>query len=683
MKILQKSLLSGLVACTLSTAAGAIDKAESSNGAQVFEPAYFESYAPRTALDMIGRIPGFQLQFGDNKRGLGNGGANILINGERISGKTNPRDQLSRITAKNVVKIEIVDGTSLDIPGLTGQVANVFTKTTGITGTWEWKPEWRNRLKPSLFRGAVTVSGQRGNLSYSAKLKNDTFRNGNWGPEELFSPDGVVFETRDESSRFNGDNPGGSLNLTWKPKEDHIANLNLEYNQFNFNGREISKRTAITARGTTQETLFSRAEDEWNAEAGGDYEFPAGPGKLKFIGYYRFEHSPTVSRFDIFDPVLGRTDGSRFFRIADEAEMIGRAEYSLNTGEGEDWQLGIEGAFNFLDIESSLLVLDNGVFVEEALDGASSRVEENRAEATLTHSHNFSPKLKLQASAGVEYSQLSQTGAEGQVRSFVRPKGFVSTTYKPDDSLDIRFKIEREVGQLNFFDFISSVSVQDDFDTAGNANIVPEQSWLAEVEFDKKFGKGNTFKARFYGAKISDLVDRIPIGDGDAVGNIDSASRYGFDLSSTVKGDKWGLKGTELELEYQWRKSSVDDPLLGFARRLNGDKISYWSVSFRHDIPKTDWAWGFYSDQFLDAPSYRLSTINSFDFNGPWSQLFIGHKDIYGMKIRGTLKNFFNASDDFTREIYTDRRDLGVVDFTEQRTRPFGMFFQLDISGTF
>ena len=678
---IQKSLLSGLALLTLSFPAFA---QENSNNRETYEPAYFEQYAPRTALDMVGRIPGFQLQSRDDeRRGLGNGGANVLINGERISGKTDPRDQLSRITANNVIKIEIVDGTSLDIPGLTGQVANVYTTSSGISGTWEWNPEWRNNLEPSLARGSITVSGESGNLSYTAKLQNDMFRNGNWGPETLFTPDGTVFETREEASRFNGDNPGASLNLTWKPKEDHVGNLNLEYNLFNFNGRQVSKQTAVTERGITQETLLLRGEDEWNAEAGGDYEFPAGPGKLKFIGYYRFEHSPTFSSFDIYEPILGQTGGSQFFRLADEAEMIGRAEYSLNRGEGEDWQLGVEGAFNYLDIESSLFLFNNGIYEEEALDGASSRVEENRAEATLTHSHNFSPKWKLQASAGVEYSQLSQSGAGGQVRDFVRPKGFITTTYKPTDTLDIRLKIEREVGQLDFFDFISSVSVIDDFNTAGNANIVPEQSWLGEIEFDKNLGAGTTFKARFYGAKISDLVDRIPIGDGDAVGNIDSASRYGIDLSSTIKGDKWGLTGTQLDLEYQWGNSAVDDPLLGFSRRINRDDISSWSAEFRHDIPSTDWAWGFYLEQELQAATYRLSTINKFSFNGPYGQGYIEHKDIFGMKIRGTLKNFFDASDDFTREVFTDRRDLGVLDFTEQRSRPFGMFFQLDVSGTF
>jgi len=673
-------LASSLVALTLSSGIASAQDAGSSN---TYEPAFFEQFAPRTARDMIGRIPGFQLEFGDNRRGLGNGGANVLINGKRISGKTNPNAQLSRITAPNVVRIEIKDGASLNIPGLTGQVADVITKNTGITGTWEWRPEWRDGFQPDLLDGSVTVSGERGNLSYSAALKNDSFRNGNEGPERIFTPDGTVFETREEGGIFNGDNPGGSLDLTWKPKADHIANLNMEYNTFNFNGREISIRTAQTDRGNTGETLFSRAEDEWNMEIGGDYELPLGSGKLKSIGYYRFEHSPTVSRFDVFDPIQGRTDGSRFFRDQDEAEVIGRLEYSWSPADGRDWQIGAEGAFNLLDAEAMLLVLDtNGDFVEELLDGATSRVEERRAEATLTHTRTLSPKWDVQATAGIEYSELSQTG--GLVRDFVRPKGFISTTYKPSDDFSIRTKIEREVGQLNFGDFLSSVSVQDDFDTTGNNNLVPSQSWLGEMEFDKRFGQGNTFKARFYGELISDLVDRIPIGlDGDAVGNIDSAERYGVDFSATIKGDQWGWKGTQLDLKLELRDSSVDDPLEGFSRRLNGDKKIFYSADFRHDIENTDWAYGFYMDRFAQAEVFRLNTVQQYEFPVPFSIFFIEHKDVFGLKVQGSFRNLFGSSDDFRRTIYTTRRDQGIVDFTEDRTRPFGPFFRLNVSGTF
>lgn len=691
MKNLQKSLLSGLVVLTLNTPALAQGRDIQD---RVFESAYFEAFAPRTALDMVSRVPGFQIQFGDNKRGLGNGGANILINGERISGKTNPRDQLSRITSPSVVRIEIVDGTSLNIPGLSGQVANVITEPPKFSGTWEWRGEARRDRKDKFLDGEVTVSGQSGELSYSAKLNLSSFKNGAIGPEKLFTPDGTIFETRDENGQFYGENPSISGNLTWKPKDEHVINLNAEYQLFNFNGSEISKRTALTPRGETLETRFSRAEDEWNAEVGGDYELPAGPdalnGKLKFIGYYRTEHSPTVSRFDVFDPVLGQTDGSRFFRVADEAETILRSEYSWNRTEGKNWQLGLEGAFNYLDIESSLLLLDaNGVFVDEPLDGANSRVEEKRAEATLTHSRTLSPKWDLQITGGAEFSEISQTGATGQTREFIRPKGFISTTYKPDSTLSIRAKLERKVGQLSFFDFISSVDVRDNFDRAGNGDLVPEQTWFGEIEFDKKIQNGVTVKTRFYGELISDLVDRISIikpdgSIGDAIGNIDSgAKRYGVEINSTIKGAPFGFKGMQLDLKLQLQNSSVDDPLTQISRRLNRDLKSYWRFDFRHDIPDTNWAWGVFMDQEIQSSSFRLSTINNFKFNGPWGSAFIEHKDVFGMKVRVQAANLFNATDDFSREIFTDRRDIGVLDFTESNSRAFGVIGRLTVSGSF
>ena len=652
---------------------------------------YFERYAPRTALDMVSRIPGFQIDSDDDdKRGLGNGGANVLINGDRISGKTDPRDQLSRINAKNVVSIKIVDGTSLDIPGLSGQVANITTKTTGISGTWEWQSEFRNRLEPNFLRGKATVSGETGNLSWSFTGESDPFRNGNRGPETQIDANGTLFETRYEDGQYYGDYPGVLADFTWKPKDKHVANLNLKYYQFNFNGREVSKRTAITAAGTTQETLFSRAEDEENGSIDIDYELPflkpTQNGKLKLIGYYRFEHSPTVSRFDVFDPVRGQIDGSRFFRVADEGELIGRSEYSWKPSEGKDWQIGVEGVFNVLDITSSLLLLDaNGDFVDEPIDGATSRVEEKRAEATLTHSRKLSPKWDIQASAGAEYSQIAQN--TGLTRDFFRPKGFVSTTFKPDGTLKITTKLEREVGQLDFFDFISSVNIVDNFNTTGNTNLIPQQSWNGEIEFDKNFGEGNTFKATFYGEAISDLVDRIPVLDannviiGDAIGNIDSAKRYGINLAATLKGDKWGYKGTQLDLTLDLNKSSVEDPVAGFNRYINRDDKSSWSVEFRHDIPDTQWAWGMYAEQMINAPTYRISTINQFTFAGPWGSAFIEHKDVFGLKVRMQAANLFDASDDFRREVYDDGRT--ALSRVESRTREFDLIYRLKISGTF
>ncbi|MGJ8563153.1 MAG: TonB-dependent receptor plug domain-containing protein [Alphaproteobacteria bacterium] len=679
---LKRPLLAAMAGLILisGTASAQTDKtnAKSSEAKRAFEPAYFTQYAPRTALDMIGRIPGFQLDGGDSKRGLGQGGANVLINGQRLSGKADdPFDQVGRIAAKNVVKIEIVDGNSLNIPGLSGQVANVTTKSTGMTGTWEWRPEWREGLEPNLFAGEATISGEKGNLAYTAKIQNDSQRNGHWGPEKRSTAAGDLFEIRDEFGRYNGDRPGGSLSLKWTPDEERVGNLNFEYNVSNFNEQTRSTLTKKGPNGKDGQHLFTFAEDEWNAKIDGDYEFPLADGKLKLIGYYRAEHSPTVSRFDVYDATTHRVS-DRFFQVADEGEAIARSEYSWSAKEGRDWQIGVEGAFNFLDIENQfidLLTPANSGNVD------TSRVEEKRAEATLTHTRTLSPKWDTQVSVGGEYSQLAQGALQ---RDFFRPKGFISATYKPEDNFNIVTKIERDVGQLNFFDFTSSVDLQNNQGTTGNPNLVPSQSWVGEVEFSKQWTAGHSFKARVYGQKISDLVDRIPIGlTGDAVGNIDSAELYGVDFNATVKGDPYGLKGVELELELDFRNSSVEDPVEGFSRRLNGDKKSYWSVSFRHDIPNSDWAYGFFADQYNEAPVYRLHSINTFQFDGPFGLAFIEHKDIFGLKVRADIRNLFDGSDDFKREVYTGRRDQGTLDFIEDRTRPFGYFFRLNISGTF
>ena len=53
----------------------------------------------------------------------------------RIAGKSEDiQSQLNRIPAQNVVRIEILDGATLEIPGLSGQVANVIFEASDLSG---------------------------------------------------------------------------------------------------------------------------------------------------------------------------------------------------------------------------------------------------------------------------------------------------------------------------------------------------------------------------------------------------------------------------------------------------------------------------------------------------------------------------------------------------------------------
>ena len=101
---------------------------ESDGVRQIYLPSDFAQFAPRSAFDLVRQIPGFSVNEGGGDRGFGQADTNVLINGRRISGKSNgPTQALERLSVESVIRIEILDGASLDIGGMSGQVVNVIT----------------------------------------------------------------------------------------------------------------------------------------------------------------------------------------------------------------------------------------------------------------------------------------------------------------------------------------------------------------------------------------------------------------------------------------------------------------------------------------------------------------------------------------------------------------------------
>jgi hypothetical protein len=83
-------------------------------------------------------------------------------------------------------------------------------------------------------------------------------------------------------------------------------------------------------------------------------------------------------------------------------------------------------------------------------------------------------------------------------RTFVRPKGFLAAAWKASSDLDITARIERRVGQLNFSDFLASANLGRDTEDAANPDLVPPQSWDAELQVRRNFGAWGTTTARIY-----------------------------------------------------------------------------------------------------------------------------------------------------------------------------------------
>ncbi|MFL0357001.1 TonB-dependent receptor plug domain-containing protein [Erythrobacter sp. GH1-10] len=652
---------------------------------RVFTPADFERFAPRSALDMAQQIPGFSIRSGGGDRGLGQADTNVLINGQRISGKSNgPVAALQRIPAKEVVRLELVDGASLDIGGLTGQVLNVITRSTGgITGQFRWSAEWRSFGVPFRWGdGQVSLAGGGENSEWTLSFENDAGRRGNEGIELVFDADGNLIDTRDEKSNFNSDRPELSGSYTRTAANGNILNLNGQVGANIFRQTETSERSGIVS-AVDRSRLFRSSEDEFNYEVGADYNFALGGGRLKLIGYHRYEDSPTVSVVTTTFADGGPAQGSRFTRDADEAESIARAEYSVG-GLGGDLLFALEGVKNYLEIDSALEERDaTGAYQPVAFEGASARVDEDRAEASLTYSRALAENIQMQLSLGAEYSNISQTGAQGQTRTFWRPKGFAALDWKANAGLNLSGRVERAVGQLNFFDFIASTNLDQDRVNVTNADLVPPQSWLFEIEATQSLGSFGSLNIRAFHEDISDIVDQIPIdGGGEAPGNIDSATRSGLEGEVTLLFDPVGARGLRLDSAVSLSDSELLDPLLGTPRDLSGLRYFNFSIELRQDFVGTPWAIGGNFRTQEDRPSVRLNEVSLSTERPGFARVFVEHKDVAGMTARLRVGNLIDQKDNFDRTIFVDRL-AGLVDIREERRRNFGVIYSFDIEGSF
>lgn len=650
-----------------------------------FTPDDFTRFAPRSALDMARQVPGFAIREGDGARGLGQADTNVLINGRRISGKANgPVEALRRVPVEDVVRLELVDGASLDIGGLTGQVLNVVTRSSGqITGQFRYSPQVRSFGTPArLLNGSVALAGGGTKSEWTLALANESNRRGNEGLEQVFDASGALVALRDEKANFNSDRIGLSGSFTRTADNANVLNLTGQIEGFLFREREISRQNA-PGQPVDRVRGLRRSEDEFNFELGADYQFALGPGRLKLIAYHRYEDSPFSTSVTTQFADGSAPQGSLFVQDADEGETILRSEYTF-AAAGGNVVAAIEGARNFLAINSALAVRDAaGVLQPTPLPGASDRVDEDRVDGGLTYSRALARNLQLQTSLGAEYSRISQAGPLGLTRSFWRPKGFAALDWKASNRLNLAGRIERVVGQLEFFDFIASVDLDQDRADVTNANLVPQQSWVYELEASWRLGTLGNLSLRTFFEDITDIVDQIPIdGGGQAPGNLPSAKLYGFDGNATLLSDGMGWKGTRLDLAFAVRGSEVRDPLLGNLRELSANELIDLGLNLRHDLQGTAWAFGAAGDWRDLAPVVRLDEVA---LNNPgFAQLsaFVENKDVGGMTLRATVGNILGQRDRFARTVFANRA-ANLAAFSESRDRRFGTIFTLDVEGSF
>lgn len=656
---------------------------------RTYYPSDFADVAPRTALEVVEQVPGFNIQDGGGGgfdgagRGFGEASGNLLINGDRISSKsTSVRDELQRIPVSNVIRVEIVDGATLQIPGLSGQVANVIVETSGISGQFLWGPQYSTGpANPEYAAGNVSIRGNTGGVDFSIALQVGSFIRGSDGPAIFVDALGVDERFNVQTGHLN--RPELSGNFAFDLAPDVAVNINLSGGLHIFRSRELEVRTASNPLPLFEERFRTKNLEKFY-EIGADIEFPFGPGRLKLIALESFEHG-NFRTHSLLDIEALPITGSRFRRTRDIGERIARAEYSWGMFGG-DWQLSGEAAFNRLDNVASLFLFDDAQdgFVQIPFPEGVGGVREERFESILSYGTGLSENLTIQLAVGGEYSTISQTGVNALSRTFQRPKGSVSFAWAPGGGFDVSLEVARRVGQLDFGDFLASVNLSEENQSTGNNQLRPQQSWESELEVSKNFGRWGSATLALFDHRVEDFLIIVPTGNGgEARGNIASATRRGLRFNGRLELEQIGFTGAQLDVRVTAEDSSLIDPVTFIDRRFDENSPFELRLDFRHDVPNTDWAWGAEFRDTQNARRYRVAE-EALEYNiSTFGALYLENKDVFGLTVRGRVANLFNGGNVLQRAVYDGPRDVSPLLFTEDRRLKIGTVFNLYVSGTF
>jgi len=675
----------------------------------VYEAAYFDQFQPVSVNDMVSRIPGIGLALGGGGggggRGLGGGAGEILINGQRITGKSNEgRSQLSRISADDVDYIEIIRGTSeeIDVRG-GGQVVNIVLRATESRSSIAAEISTDRMQDSKLAPGArLSYSGQNGNLNYLFHIQSDPNYVNQVIRESSFDPEGVATERRLEESTRDQTNYETSVNLGYQ-FEKSMVQLNALYGQ-TAPPTDITRGIIGLAEDNPSVNLEREANqgrrDNW--ELGGDYEYSFdNRSKFRFLFIVNDrDFDFTRERFQVGSDE--ETKDLFLFSAARDRERIARSSYTFNLLAGQAIETGVEIAQTIRDSEIRLGNDDEGGEPSAAhgglfpvdVDNALSSVEEIRSEYFAIHNWQLTDSMSLETALVYESSEITQSGDVGNSRSFGFLKPRVDYRYNLTESLQFRATAEKTVSQLSFSDFSATTdNSDDDQDTiAGNPNIRQEQTWRYDLNLEYRLPNNiGVLNSKFYYRDVSDVIDRIDVSPSpdnlqSARGNIGNGTRYGLNLDASTQLSYLGLPNALFTVRLGINESELLDPFLGIERRFGWSRRWNGRTEFRHDVNKYNLSYGFnYSTQAREGSNYtRIDVfdiereIPDYDLN-----LFFEKRAFGGVTFRFDMRNANDRNFCRERTRFDGATVDGIVEEIENSCRQPGVRYSLKIRNTF
>lgn len=642
------------------------------NDADVYRRDDFTDAAVANAHDMLLRVPGFSIVEADaDIRGYAAALGNVLIDGARPASKRESIESLlERIPADSVERIELLrDGTAGIDMGGHPVLANVVRQRDaaveaavelgGVASTDGW-------MAP---KGQLEYTRRRADRVLDLALDIDPELDDDSGDGTIrtTAPDGTLLDDSRLDTR------------TVKRKYDASAGWRQPFagGQLALNAALRGERSRVdTIIAPRMETMAAERVDEREdfreAEAGLRFERSLGAGTT--LGVMA---SQQLGWLEAHESAREDDGLETFEETTDTGESIGRIDLAHAWSPAWSFDAALEGAFNFLESDARLRL--DGVPV--ALPGSDVRIEERRLVAAAGATWMASDDWVFEAGLQFEHSDISQTGDTPLERRFTHLKPRLAVRRELDERNRLRLSLSREVGQLDFGDFVASAALETDQVTAGNAELAPDRTWRLAMTWEHRFDNDAAFVATLTHDRISAVVDRILITTGDdtfdAPGNIGGGRRRTLALEFSAPLDRFGFTGARIRSSLLWRHSRVTDPVTGRSRPISEEQPFEGSITLTQDLPALRMDWGIEIEHIAERETeYRFDEITRESEGAGWT-LFVERRIGAHWRVRAEATDLFGRDFSERREQYGGPRSTSQLAEIERRERVAPGYFSL------
>jgi outer membrane receptor protein involved in Fe transport len=648
-----------------------------------YDASFFEQFAPRSAFDMVQRVPSFSLrQVDEERRGFSGAAGNVLIDGKQASAKSQSlEDILKRIPAAQVVRLEMLRGTQTagDASGDSILVNVVRTPSAG-GGFWSGGFEYAQQDEPAP-NANLAWAGRSGDIEYGIGAQTYALKRELPGARRVIDATGALTETKRETS----------------PREFEEYQINGEVSRDLFGGRLRATGQAYTSRYSQENVVDRRAtdgmflgdelapysEDNETYELGTHFESAIQAWRWTIAAILTRKEFEGDARIALRDALRKPQSAFHQTELRDTEESIVRATFARALAEAHQLQLGIEGALNTLDADLALTgEFEGGPTRAIDVPNANMRVEENRVEAFALHTWSARP-WSTETRLAAEYSELDFSGDAKQTVDLWYVKPSFQLTRRIGERHQAYARIAREVGQLDFADFASAASLSDKRIDGGNPDLKPDVAWRLELGADVRLKAGTAFGMRVYHTWINDVVDVVALDAGEArisaPGNIGNGETFGVKVTFATALPAV-IPGGTLKADATFQDPTVTDPITGRERSISKFPRNELTAEFRQDLKGRGFAWGVKYKYESSETEYRIDETDRTRVS-PSLDVFVEQRVFKDWRLTLTAVSLQGEPELRRRAFYDADRSGPLLNVESTRNDP-GRWFMATLSGS-